>query len=272
MMEARTNSGDVIESFPRSNEISLELHKENLSSVHTPTLEKNELIPLFLLMTFSLFSLIGCGTKTEVVNQQVVPATGPPERNKKVPVEVSYPVINEWDDAQRHGIEIRLNMKVSPAVLREIALEIKSHESRQHLRTFISYRLPQFDPSARDLVWATSHFNPTLEVQLNGSDLVDEQKARDQQLDFRGKILGPWFRESFCSIDYIFEDLGKFKLAECFHDGNRSDSNLVEIPSTIGRRFELKSGNEQYEVDSYGDLRVYGFEGNMIEATPLIKK
>ena len=120
---------------------------------------------------------LGCGEKAPMASAP--PAAIAPTRNPKIPVEVSYPVLKEWDDQTRRGVDIALNQKVTPEVLREIALEVKSRETRQYVRTFITYYLPKFDEALPNDTWATTHFNPTLDVQIQESSIEDEKRARD---------------------------------------------------------------------------------------------
>lgn len=61
-------------------------------------------------------------------------------------------------------------MRVSPEVLREIALDVKSREKKQYERTFIFIYLPEKIPGGKKMTWATCHFNPTLEVRMLGLD------------------------------------------------------------------------------------------------------
>ena len=213
---------------------------------------------------------LGCGEKAPIVSAP--PVAIAPTRNPKIPIEVSYPVTNEWSDATRRGVDVLLNQKVTPEVLREIALEIKSRETRQYQRTLITYHLPEFDPAVKSYSWATTHFAPTLDVQINQSSIAAERSVRDLKVDKRGLIFGPWFREYGCCLDFIFRDGEAIKMASCYQDGGRHDSALVEVPEHKGRRFKLKSSHEEYEVDEWGTLRVYGFGNKMIDAVPQIKE
>jgi hypothetical protein len=66
------------------------------------------------------------------------------KRNSRIPVEVSYPVIDELSEPPiKHGLYVRLNMKVTPEVLRAIALELKSQETTQYEFTYLFYYLPE---------------------------------------------------------------------------------------------------------------------------------
>ena len=64
------------------------------------------------------------------------------------------------------NLDVRLNQKVSQDVLRAIALELKSNDSRQYDRTFIVYYLPAMNVDSGG--WATTNFNPTLDVRILG--------------------------------------------------------------------------------------------------------
>ena len=163
-----------------------------------------------------------------------------------------------------------MNTKVAPEVLREIALEIKSRETRQYQRTLIQYYLPQYDPASRKEMWARSDFDPTLKVEILGLSIETERKAREIPIVQKGALLGPWFIDDQlgCRKVLIYEDVGKIKLGEFSDKWGRSDLELTEVPVTVGRRFKLTDGNDQFEVAQYGVLPVYGYENRLLSATP----
>ena len=89
-------------------------------------------------------SQIGCGgPETASESMQAAKPASPPasHRNSKIPIEVSYPIIKEEEEynafSKKRIVVVRLNMKVSHDVLREIALDIKSTENHQYERSFI---------------------------------------------------------------------------------------------------------------------------------------
>ena len=69
-------------------------------------------------------------------------------------------------------MHIRLNMKVSKQVLREIALELKSQEVSQYEYTYMFYYLPY---SRTKMPWAITHYVPTLDVEIMGLTADREQ-------------------------------------------------------------------------------------------------
>ena len=85
----------------------------------------------------------------------------------KIPSDITYTVINETKLPRiKRSVDIRLNRPVSEATLTTIAAEIKSSDSGDYERTFIGYYLPEMQVGAG--CWATSHYNPDLDVQILG--------------------------------------------------------------------------------------------------------
>ena len=67
-------------------------------------------------------------------------------RPRKIPIEVSYPIVEDQSERTKRNVRVRLNMKVTEDVLREIALEVKGQARRQYERTFIFYEVPSRIP------------------------------------------------------------------------------------------------------------------------------
>lgn len=224
-------------------------------------------MPRRVLLAFALL-LPACGRPEPPAS--IPPVGVAPSRNASIPIEVSYPVVDEWDDQTRRGVTLRLNQRVTAEVLREIALEVKSRERRQYLRTLIFYKLPLYDPAESDEIWATSHFDPTLKINFNGSEPAQERETKAMKIDRTGLKYGPWWLDGDQGgrIVLIFESAGKVKLGECYSGGQRSDSDLEEVPSPNGQRYRRKGGTDEFEVDGRGVLRTYGFEGKFRHAAP----
>jgi hypothetical protein len=95
-------------------------------------------------------------------------------RNPKIPVDVSYPVVDEYREPPvKRSLTVRLNVKVSEDVLRAMALELKGMETAKYEYTYISYFLPGM---SWDLpVWAVSNFAPALQVDIRGLTIEQEE-------------------------------------------------------------------------------------------------
>ena len=73
----------------------------------------------------------------------------------------------------KRSLDIRLNRTVSEEVLRAIATKLKNSDHGTYERTFISYYLPGMKVGSG--AWATSHFDPDLEICILGVSTDQEE-------------------------------------------------------------------------------------------------
>ena len=89
--------------------------------------------------------------------------------------DVSYSIIDSTATAGiKRSLDVRLNKRVAEDTLRAMALKLKSQDSRDYDRTFITYYLPGMTVGAG--AWATTHFQPDLEVKILGLSTEEEKK------------------------------------------------------------------------------------------------
>ena len=104
---------------------------------------------------------------------------------------VTYSVIAENDFAGvRRSIDVRLNSKVSSQILHSIAWKIKKAESLNYERTFIFYWLPGMKVGSG--AWATTHFDPELEIQILGLTQEEEERMARETTSQSRDIVGVW--------------------------------------------------------------------------------
>jgi hypothetical protein len=218
-------------------------------------------------LALALPTLIGCGQEAEP------PAVVPAARNPEIPAEAPYTIISDRDEGPaRREIEVRLNKKVTPEILREIALELKSRQERQHERTAIFYYLPVGFPELAGQPWASTHFRPELDVKILGLSKQEEDAMRMIPLDHKGRRIGAWLQDNqYKMLDLIYDEDGAIKIAEIRSPTERSDSNMIEMPSPTGRRFKKASGSNIYDVDYAGNLRIFNADGQVLSAARPIR-
>ena len=177
-----------------------------------------------------------------------------------IPTDVSYTVIGtDIIPSIKRSLDVRLNQKVSQDVLRAIALELKSSDSRQYDRTFIAYYLPGMTVNAGS--WATTHFNPTLDVRILGLTVPEEKALVTEPLAADREVTGSWLDE----ITYagsritIYREGGTLYMDRKFKDGSGGKEELVEKPSPLGQRFDMKEGSssgDHWVIDQEGNLQI----------------
>ncbi len=205
------------------------------------------------------------------------PATPPtivdsprPARNQKIPVEVSYPILQDEDldrVAGRRRVTVRLNMKVPDEVLREISMEVKATEKRQYERTFIDYFLPEEVYGAPEKAWALAMFNPTYSLKINGLTVEHERELRSLPMASGPRVLGTWLLDPYQIMVTVDETTGRPMLYERSWGSNQPfPYELTEISSVSGRRFKKAGSTEQIEIDQGGVLRMYDQDGKVFTA------
>ena len=133
---------------------------------------------LFILPSLLFLCLYGCksdtGKKVEqekpsphALASKPVPSQAVPEPMPTIPPDVKITFIDINADKNIEKVfDIRLNKEVSEETLSIIANMLKKSDRREYERILINYYLPDMVPGKG--AWATTHYNPELEVKILG--------------------------------------------------------------------------------------------------------
>jgi hypothetical protein len=227
----------------------------------------------------------GCGETTPRSNRNatraaVSPSTPTPSETtaspsnqsdaQAIPDDVTYTIIDKnIVPGIKRSLDIRLNRKVSKNVLQAIAMKLKNSDPQTYDRTFIGYYLPDMRVNAE--YWATTHFNPNLEVRILGLTAEQEDALKQQPADPSREIIGSWLDERpfVGSRITIFQKDGRLFMENKYRDGSAGIAEIVEKRSPNGRRFAYKPdrGNgEYYLINIKGELQELDQEGAFMTA------
>jgi hypothetical protein len=162
-------------------------------------------------------------------------------------------------------------MKVTPEVLRAIALELKSQETTQYEFTYVFYYLPGNGPDevpGHRTPWASTEFNPTLVVRIMGLSIDEEQSliGKPLVLPNGSRLLGAWLMDEPKHRIAIYQNDGKWYLQGLFSWSKQVDvDELQELPMKNGQCFTKKTGSERYVIDSEEKLGLYDRDGLIVE-------
>lgn len=150
--------------------------------------------------------------------------------------------------------------KVTGAFLRKLALKLRDAEPGKYERMFITYYLPGMTPGSG--AWASSHFNPNLEVKILGTTIAEEKALRVDSKDSPGGVIGTWLDESpYVSAVYTFlKRNGKIIMIRKSKDGSTSEREMIQRRQSGLLRFEEKVGRrngEYFLVERNGNLSIY---------------
>lgn len=225
---------------------------------------------LGLIISLSV-AIVACDDRQRSIpSQPQSPAAAKPQQTPHaedpvIPSDVTYSIVDSNTiPGIKRTLDIRLNKKVSADTLRAIAIKLKSQDSRSYERTFIGYYLPEMRVNAG--AWATTHFDPNLEVRILG--LTDEQeKALIQQQHHPSReLIGSWIDDRLLAGNRttIFRRNGKLFMENTFPDGSSDQKIIVAKRSTEGKKFVSKDDNglgEFFLIDTRGNLQLWDQDG-----------
>jgi hypothetical protein len=178
---------------------------------------------------------------------------------------INYKVIEKNDLGTVKGtIIIGLEKKVAKDFLHKMALNLKESQSKKYDRLFIEYYLPGMKPGSG--AWATSHFNPNLEVRILGTTIEEEKALMGEPKESLDGLIGEWLDESpyFGAKYSLIKKNEKIIMVKKFKDGSGSEKEMIQKNHSGRLRFEEKKGNdfgEYYLIEKNGDLGVYDSAG-----------
>lgn len=152
------------------------------------------ILKLYAVVVF-VFLLTACGDGSQDVaeSSQVGPQAGV--------LNTAYRVKNDdYTGGLKRTVEVELPERVSAEQLQALAEKIKAAQTHKTDRTFISYTL-EGHPS---MSWATTHYNPDLEVSVLGLSNEDYQQLLSKSLRKEyPQLVGAWIGERVFNALYI---------------------------------------------------------------------
>lgn len=197
------------------------------------------------------------GAKQEAPKQKLLEQT--------IPKNISYSIIKSTALRNtKRSVDVRLAGKVSEDILRLIARKIKTQDTIKYDRIFIAYYLPNMEVGSG--AWATTHYNPKLEVKVLGLSKAEEEKRNSEPKDLSRDVIGVWYDERpyIGAKITLYKKTGKLFIETIYKDGSKSKKRLIEKLFNSNRRFDtvIKSNFGEYWIlDTDGKLKIYDNDG-----------
>lgn len=212
----------------------------------------------------ALSLITACGDRTQRQSpstaQQTTSTVSQASVHGAIPKDVSYEILRASRIPKiKCSLDIRLNRKVSEDVLRAIAMKLRSQEGEGYERMFIAYYLPSMEVGSG--AWATSHFNPTLKIEILGLATEQEKSLMNEPNDPSRRVIGKWLdnRPFAGGIIIIYQKNGTLMIERKFKDGSNLSEELIERAKSRARTFEKKRDRrdaEYYVIDQGGNLQI----------------
>jgi hypothetical protein len=214
------------------------------------------MIRIILIASIALL-LAGCGD-----------GSSEPELSKDIKYTIS-------EDAHTRGIKrsvvVILEEKVIKEDLQKLASRIKNSDPSSYQRTFIGYYLKGKDRN--NGYWATTHFNPELEVRVLGLSKEEEASlAKPVVSSPDRKVLGVWLDDRpgvGAKMTIYYSKEGNLYLESSYSDGSSGTKEMIDFAIDNGKRIEDKEGSdfgEYFVVNRANQLEFWSKNGNYYTA------
>jgi hypothetical protein len=236
---------------------------------------------------FAVFLLISCKENTTIGKYT----------KEALPENFNYEIIKDESDAllEKNQLTVVVSEKLTIGQIATIAEELYNSKDKRR-RFYIWYMLKGAE---NGIAWATSYFDPELEISINGATVEEDietgkllekmdteisiddptiQETNDESSlsqEFDGKIIGKWDENEFSFTKLIiFEKNNKTFIKTIFKNGVILDDELIESKTQDGIRYDYKeaaSNNNEYLIlNDNGMLDIYDpIDGKYTSAKPI---
>lgn len=185
-------------------------------------------------------------------------------KKEPLPDGFSYKIIEEKCDSvlEKNELTVLISQKLTEGQIATLADKFYNSKPKQR-RFYIFYQLSGSYSEAS--AWATSHFDPELDIKIIGSTTQEDlnsEKQSDESIN--GEIVGKWREEQYTSSNYIiYKKDNKTILKTIYKNGQTSEEEMVEKKSKNEIRYDYKGGGyngEYFILNSAGSLEFYNSE------------
>ncbi|WP_353170025.1 hypothetical protein [Flavobacterium sp.] len=185
-------------------------------------------------------------------------------QKEPLPDNFSYNIIEDKssDALEKNQLTLEIKQKLTEGQIATLAEELLKSKNNQR-RFYIFYILSGMKNGSS--TWATSHFDPELDIQIIGSTSKEDEnsnKISSEQID--GEVIGKWIEEQYTSSNYIiYIKENRTFLKSTFKNGQTSEEELTDLKVQNGVKYFYKEGGfngEYFILNLSGDLEFYNSE------------
>lgn len=191
-------------------------------------------------------------------------------KKEKLPQEFEYKIINDDSNKNldKNQLEVEINKKLTEGQIATLAEELFNSKEKQS-RFYIYYDLND-ESNNRINNWAISHFDPELEISINGSTNIQDNQMLLEAKKVDGNIIGIFDEsEATASFYTLYEKSNKVYLKTSFKNGQSMIEELERTTTNKGVRLNSREEkNGEYFILREGVLDFYNKE-NIVFASAL---
>ncbi len=179
---------------------------------------------------------------------------------------ISYTVLEDEPLGRiRRSVELLLPERIEPADLERLAYEIRDGDPTKYERTFIGWRVEGDD--LEGMYWASTHFDPNLDVQIIGPTAAEYAYLRDLNPVVPGVELGRWIETGMGRYSHLlvgYKTGGKTYFHMYMLDGDDKATEYIEERFAGEVRYRRGADERDYMVINDGGELVFGDEEGVV--------
>lgn len=193
---------------------------------------------------------------------------------EELPPNFEYKIIKEESSTnlEKNQLEVEINQKLTEGQIATLAEDLYNKKDIQK-RFYINYILKGSENSVA--YWATSHFDPELDISIIGSTENEDNSMLKTAEDVQGNIIGIFNEEEYTFAIYtVYEDKDLTFVKTSFKNGQSMIEEVNKIDNIKGG-VKLTSkdieGNGEYYILKDNTLEFYNKENNKFTEAKKIK-
>lgn len=183
------------------------------------------------------------------------------ENTESVNQKIDYEIVSDEKRGNiTRKVSVDLPERISEQQLRQIANEIKNEDSNRYERTFIMYQIRGEKSVA---AWATTHFDPNVNIKFIGLNADDYQKLLDMDTSVNGEVIGKWVSPNGFTdhIVVMYKKDKKYFKQDFYLDATMKPYELLKDGNTY--RYKDRDETQYFVLDQNSDLEYRGESGNI---------
>ncbi|WP_339885234.1 hypothetical protein [Vreelandella maris] len=199
--------------------------------------------------------LAGCGGDSPGKNES---------KNGSERPAIEFEITKDEVERRKRSVEVLLAERINKAQLTNVA---KYLFEGGHDNTFMGYYI---EGDSDYSYWATTHYNPELNVRILGSTIEQHNALQDSAADDNRDVVGEWSASrGIESHITIYTEGSEIRMSQRFQDGSDLDSLLYESVVNGETRYTAdyaKDMGEYYVIGDDGRLQMWSDNGNYYTA------
>lgn len=231
------------------------------------------IILILIALAFLFFKLI-FGSTDDVTKEDLSSSSVTLDSNsgkylkEDLPPNFEYIIIADDSDPNidKNQLNVEINQKLSEGQIATLAEELFNSKNKQR-RFYIFYQLKGVN---NKVAWATSHFDPNLEIEIFGSNYKEDNSMLGSAKNVDGNIVGIFDDSKNTNFFYtLYEKDGKKFMKVSFKDGG----HMIEELKEVGNKYISKdSKNGEYYVLREQQMDFYNSDNVIFSTAPNVNK